>query len=142
MFVLHYVFSCFPLLCFELHLVSMLCYFHCIMFVRWICTHPYAIVLYWLHVQMIICFAIWSFIFIWLLCVWSSCLYVSHHVYLIAFLLVTLYLSFYNLLYLEHLMCFVQVFQVIGIYIPSLSQFLDLVVSEFCHCSGMFKKCV
>ena len=42
--------------------------------------------------------------------VWSSCSYFSHHVYLIAFSLVTLYLSFNYLLYLEGLMCFVQVF--------------------------------
>ena len=26
----------------------------------WTCIYPYAIVLYWLHVQMIICFALWS----------------------------------------------------------------------------------
>ena len=39
-------------------------------------------------------------------------------------LLVTLYLSFYYLLYLERLMCFMQVFQVIGIYVPSSSQLL------------------
>ena len=39
-------------------------------------------------------------------------------------LLVTLYLSFYYLLYLEGLMCFVQVFQVTGIYVPSSSQLL------------------
>ena len=26
----------------------------------WTCIYPYAIVLYWLHVWMIICFAIWS----------------------------------------------------------------------------------
>ena len=50
-------------------------------------------------------------------------------------LLVTLYLSFYHLIYLKGLMCFVQVFQVIGIYVPSSSQLLDLGVSEFCHCS-------
>ena len=50
-------------------------------------------------------------------------------------LLVTLYLFFYNSLYLEGLMCFVQVFQVTGIYVPSASQLLDLCVSEFCHCS-------
>ena len=37
-------------------------------------------------------------------------------------LLVTLYLSFYYLLYLEGLMCLVQVFQVIGIYVLSASQ--------------------
>ena len=50
-------------------------------------------------------------------------------------LLVTLYLSFYHLIYLEGLMCFVQMFQVTGIHVPSSSQFLDLGVSEFCHCS-------
>ena len=40
-------------------------------------------------------------------------------------LLVTLYLSFYYLLYLEGLMRFVQLFHVTGIYVPSLSQVLD-----------------
>ena len=50
-------------------------------------------------------------------------------------LLVTLYLSFYYLLYLEGLMCFVQVFQVTSIYVPSSSQLLDLGMSEYCHCS-------
>ena len=49
-------------------------------------------------------------------------------------LLVTLYSSFYHLIYLEGLMCFVQVFQATGIYVPSATQFLDLGVSEFCHC--------
>ena len=39
-------------------------------------------------------------------------------------LLVTLYLSFYYLPYLEGLMCFVQVFQATGIYVPSSSQLL------------------
>ena len=50
-------------------------------------------------------------------------------------LLVTLNLSFYHLIYLKGLMYFVQVFQVIGIYVPSASQILDLGVSAFCHCS-------
>ena len=50
-------------------------------------------------------------------------------------LLVTLYLSFYYLLYLEGLMCFVQMFQVTSIYVPSSSQLLDLGMSEFCLCS-------
>ena len=39
-------------------------------------------------------------------------------------LIVTLYLSFYYLLYVEDLMCFVQVFQVTSIYVPSVSQLL------------------
>ena len=50
-------------------------------------------------------------------------------------LLVIFYLSFYHLIYHEGLMRFVQVFQVIGIYVTSSSQLLDLGVSEFCHCS-------
>ena len=50
-------------------------------------------------------------------------------------LLVTFYLSFYHLIYLEDLIRFVQVFQVIGIYVTSSSQLLDLGVSEFCYCS-------
>ena len=32
-------------------------------------------------------------------------------------------------------MYFVQVFQAIGIYVPSATQILDLGVSEFFHCS-------
>ena len=39
-------------------------------------------------------------------------------------LLVTLYLYFYYLLYLEGLMCFVQVFQVTSMYVSSSSQLL------------------
>ena len=50
-------------------------------------------------------------------------------------LFVILYLSFYYLLCLESLMCFVQVFQETGIYVPSSSQVLDLGVSEFCQYS-------
>ena len=49
-------------------------------------------------------------------------------------LLVTLYLPFYYLHYLEGLMHFVQVFQVTSIHVPSASQLLDLGVSEFCYC--------
>ena len=53
-------------------------------------------------------------------------------------LLITLYLSFYHLIYLEGLMCFMQVFQATGIYVPSATQVLDLGVSEFCHCSQTY----
>ena len=70
--------------------------------------------LFWCMIKLLICF--------------TSCLLDRN-------LLVTLYLSFYYLLYPEGLMCFVQVFQVTGIYVPSSSQLLDLGVSEFCHCS-------
>ena len=62
-----------------------------------------------------LCYVIIVVISIWLSCVWSSCSYVSHHIYLIAFLLVSLYFSFYYLLYLKGLICFVQVFQDTGI---------------------------
>ena len=55
-------------------------------------------------------------------------------------LLVILYLSFYHLIYLEVLMCFVQVFQVIDIHVSSSSQLLDLGVSEFCHYSQTYFK--
>ena len=62
LFCLVLPYACFlvTLLCFELCLVSILCCSHRIMLMCWICIHPYAIVLYWLHVWMIICFAIWS----------------------------------------------------------------------------------
>ena len=50
-------------------------------------------------------------------------------------LLVTLYLFFYHLIYLKSLMCFVQMFQAIGTYVPNATKVLDLSVSEFCHCS-------
>ena len=69
----------------------------------------------------LLCYIIIVVISICLFCVWSSCSYVLQHVYLIVCLLVTLYLSFYCLIYLEGLMCFVNVFQVIGIYVPSSS---------------------
>ena len=83
----------------------------------------------------LLCYMIIVVISTWLFCVWPSCSYVLQHVFLIICLLVILYLSFYHLIYFDGLMCFVQVFQVTGIHVPSSSQFLDLGVSEFCHCS-------
>ena len=59
-FVLLYACFLVALWCFELCLVSMLCCSHHIVFMCWTCIHPYVIVLYWLHVRMIICFAMWS----------------------------------------------------------------------------------
>ena len=61
-FVLFYIMfvSLFSLWCFKLLLVSILCCSHRIVFVCWTCIHLYAITFYWLHVQMIICFAKWS----------------------------------------------------------------------------------
>ena len=70
--------------------------------------------LFWYMIKLLVCF--------------TSCL-LNHN------LLVTLYLSFYYLLYLKGLICFVQVFQVTGIYVPSSTQLLDLGMSEYCHCS-------
>ena len=61
-------------------------------------------------------------------------------------LFVTLYLSFYYLLYLKGLMCFVQMFQVTGIYIPSSSQLLWFMIGgekekELCVLLTMFLLC-
>ena len=85
--------------------------------------------------DLLLCYMIILVIFIWLfLCLikfltcFISCLLDRN-------LRVTLYLSFYHLIYLEGLMCFMQVFQVTGIYVLSSSQLLNLSVSEFCHCS-------
>ena len=60
LFCLAFPYACFlvALWCVELSLVSMLCYSHCIVLMCWTCIHPFAIVLYWLHVRVIICFAI------------------------------------------------------------------------------------
>ena len=60
LFALHYACFLVVLWCFELCLVSMLCCSHHIMLMCWTCIHPYAIVLYWLHVWIIICFVMWS----------------------------------------------------------------------------------
>ena len=108
-FVLLYACFFIALWCFELLLISILCCSHRIMFMCWACIHPYAIVIVCSD-DLLLCHMIIVVISIWLSCIWSSCSYISHHVYFIAFLLVTLYLSFYYLLYLEGLMCFVQVF--------------------------------
>ena len=62
LFCLVFPYACFLIIlwCFELCLVSMLSCFHHIVFVCWTCIYPYVIVLFWLHVRMIIYFAIWS----------------------------------------------------------------------------------
>ena len=79
--------------------------------------------------MIIVVISIWLFwCMIKLLTCFTSCLLDRN-------LLVTLYLSFFHLVYLEGLMCFVHVFQVTSIHVPSSSQLLDLGVSEFCHCS-------
>ena len=68
--------------------------------------------------QSVFVISIWLFwCMIKLLTCFTSCLFDRN-------LIVTLYLSFYYMLYLEGLMCFVQVFQVTNIYVPSASQLL------------------
>ena len=66
LFCFVFLYACFLIVlwCFELCLVSMLCCSHRIVLMCWTYIHPYANVLYWLHVRMIICFTIlslWSF---------------------------------------------------------------------------------
>ena len=127
----------------------MLCYSHRIMLLCpsrimyfalvecWTYIYPYTIVLYWLHVQMIICFAIWSlWSFPYDFHVFDQVAHMFHNMFIFNhILLFTLYLSFYHLIYLEGLMCFVQVYQATSRYVPSATQLLNLGVSEFCHCS-------
>ena len=72
----------------------------------------------------LLCYVIIVVIFIWLFWCMIKLLTCSTSCLLDRNLLVTLYLSFYYLLYLGGLMCFVQVFQVTSIYVPSASQLL------------------
>ena len=107
--------------CFELCLVSMLCCSNGIVLLCWTWIHPYAIVLYWMHVWMINFFSydhcshfhMIVLCLIKLLTVFTSCL-------LDRYLLVTLYLSFYHLIYLKGLMCF----------FPSVSGYRYIVLSS------------
>ena len=115
----------FALWCFKLCLVSMLCYSHYIMFV--LDMHTFLCYCASLNACLndhVLCYVIIVVIYIWLfwymiklITCFTSCLLDRN-------LLLRLYLSFYYLLYLEGLTCFVQVFQVIGIYVPSSSQLL------------------
>ena len=122
--------------CFELCLVSMLCCSYCIMFVLDMHTSLcYCASLNACSNDHLLYYVIIVVIFLWLFwCMIKLLIYFTSWL-VDRFLLVTLYLSFYFLLYLEGLTCFVQVFQVTSIYVPSSSQLLDLGVSEFCHCS-------
>ena len=58
--------------------------------------------------------------------------YISIGFYLIAFYLFYIHALISTCLKLNELICYVQVFQVTGIYGTSSSQVLDLSVSEFC----------
>ena len=97
-------------------LCSMLYCSHRIMFMCWTCIHPHTCLDdHLLCYVVIVVIPIWPFwCMIKLLICFTSCLLDRN-------LLVTLYLSFFYLLYLEGLMCFVQMFQVTGIYVPSSS---------------------
>ena len=70
------------------------------------------------------CYVIIVVISIWLFWCMMKLLTYSTSCLLDRNLLVIFYLSFYYLLYLEGLMCFVKVFQVTGIYVLSSSQLL------------------
>ena len=110
--VLWVMFSIYALL-FSLHCVyvfdmhTSLCYYASLNacsddhLLRYVTIVVISIWLFWCMIKLFICFTSWL---------------------LDRNLLVTLYLSFYYLLYLESLMCFVQVFQVTCIYVPSASQ--------------------
>ena len=93
-----------------------------------------------LYYVIIVVISIWLFwCMIKLFTCFTSCLFDRN-------LIVILYLSFYYLLYLEGLMCFVQVFQVTGIYVPSSSQLLWFMIGgerekEFCVLLTIFLLC-
>ena len=72
----------------------------------------------------LLCYMIIVVISIWLFCCMIKLLTCFISCLLDCNLLVTLYLSFYYLLYLESLICFVQVFHVTSTYVPSASQLL------------------
>ena len=97
-------------------LSSMLYCSHSIVFMCWTCIHSYVC-----SDDHLLCYVVIVVISIWLfwcmiklLIYFTSCLLDRN-------LLVALFLSFYYLLYLEGLICFVQVFQVTSIYVPSSS---------------------
>ena len=112
----------FALWCFELCLVSLLCCSHCIMFVLDIHTSLcYCASLIAYSNDHLLCYVIIVVISLWLFWCMVKLLIYFTPCLLDRDLLVTLYLSFYYLLYLEGLICFVQVFQVTSIYVPSAS---------------------
>ena len=61
--------------------------------------------------------------------------YISIGFYLIALYLFSIHALISTCLKLNEVICYVQVFQVTGIYDISSSQVLDLSVNEFCLCS-------
>ena len=91
----------------------------------------------------LLCYVIIVVISIWLFWYMTKLLICFTSYLLDRNLLVKLYLSFYYLLYLEGLMCFVQVLQVTGIYVLSSSQLLWFMIEgerekELCAILTMF----
>ena len=89
------------------------------------------------------CYVIIVIISLWLFWCMAKLLIYFTSCSLDRILLVTLYLSFFYLLYLESLMCFVQVFQVTSIYVPNSSQLLWFMIGgerekELCYLNYAF----
>ena len=55
-----FVFLFFYMMLWVMFSIFALLFSYRIVFMCWTCIHPYAIILCWLHIQMIICFAMWS----------------------------------------------------------------------------------
>ena len=126
MFVSLYV--CFMMLWVIFSIYALLLSLHCVCVLDMHSSLCYCVSLNACSDDHFLCYVIIVVISIWLfwcmiklLTCFTSCLLDRN-------LLVTLYLSFYYLLYLEGLMCFVQVFQVTGIFVPSSSQLIWLVI--------------
>ena len=104
-------------------LCSMLYCSHHIVFMCWTCIHSSAC-----SDDHLLCYVVIVVISIWLFWCMIKLLICFTSYLLDRNLLVTLYLSFYYLIYLEGLMCFVQMFQVTGIYVLSSSQLLRFMI--------------
>ena len=96
LFSLHYVcfLVCFMVLWVMFSIYALLLSSHCVCVLDMHTSLCYCVFLIACSDDHLLCYMIIVVISIWLSCVWSSCSYVSHYVYLIVYLLVTLYLSF------------------------------------------------
>ena len=96
LFALHYVcfLVCFMVLWVMFSIYALLLSSHCVCVLDMHTSLCYCVFLIACSDDHLLCYMIIVVISIWLSCVWSSCSYVSHYVYLIVYLLVTLYLSF------------------------------------------------
>ena len=98
----------FALLCFELCLVSILFYSHCIVFV----LDMHTSLCYCASLNACLDDHLFFYMIIVVISLWLFWCMIKLLICFTQCLLVTLYLPFYYLLYLEGLICFVQVFQV------------------------------